>query len=110
MIAGQNVLCFMAERGQWHVNNVCNLNMNEEKGLKALAKECTTKANHKNYEQKEVRVGRKVGDWIQSAKHAPITCFFTKHNNELEHNKNKHSAHRHSEVHYKHFDVTHSNM
>ena len=62
MIGGRMncVLWLKSVNGMWI--NVCNLNMNEVKELNVLAKEQTTKVNHKRDEQKEERVGKKVGD------------------------------------------------
>ena len=39
MIAEQNLLCVVAKIGQWHMNNVCDLNTHEATVLNALAKE-----------------------------------------------------------------------
>ena len=77
----------MAEIGQWHVNNVCDLNMHEEKGLNALTKDHTMKVHHKS-RKNEVRVGKKVEDLIQPAKHLPIIHVFKKHDNKEKHNDN----------------------
>ena len=62
IVARKNVLCVMAEICQFHVSNVCDLNMHEAKELNASAKEHEPKANHKNDEQNEVILGTKLGD------------------------------------------------
>ena len=88
MIVGHNVLCVLADLGQWCENNVCDLNMHESKVLNAASNEYAPKEQNESNESNEA-IEKKVEDWIQPTKFMPINYFFKKHKNKVECKENE---------------------
>ena len=81
---GTSAICTLAEIGQRFIINLCNSN---DATFNAKAKECTPKHCGKSDENTERGMKDNKG-WTKPTKHAPITCFYKKHDKSNENDKN----------------------